>query len=216
MAAGKRDRDRAGKSERPPAGVSPRRRQALATRSAVIDAAQDLFLRGGYTATTIEAVAAAAGVAASTVYFVFGSKRGVLQAIRQRWHEQSQFKLILDEAGRLESAAERIELLARGTRRQWEEGPAMVRIYRGAAAADPEAADELRRALAGRRAALDRFVAGMRGLLPPDREPADGSAILRALCSYEVYEELVTASGWTGDRYEAWLAATLKAQLLDP
>ncbi len=209
MTAGKQVRDRAGRP------TSPRRRQALATRAAVIDAAQALFLRGGYTATTIEAIAAAAGVAASTVYFVFGSKRGVLQGIRERWHEQSQIKLVLGEAGRLESAAERIEVLAGGTRRQWEAGPAMIPIYRGAAAADAEAADELRTALAGRRAALDRFVAGMSGLLRPGCSAADAAAILRALCSYEVYEELVTVSGWTGEHYEAWLAATLKAQLLE-
>ena len=194
--------------------ITPRRRQALATRAAVVDAAQELFLRGGYTATTIEAIAAGAGVAASTVYFVFGSKRGLLRAIRERWHEQSQIKRVLEEAGARKSAAERLQMLAAGTRSQWEAGPAMIAIYTGAAAADPQAAAELRAALAGRRAALDRFVAAMSGLLRPGLAAADAAAVARALCRYEVYEELVATSGWTAERYESWLAAALKAQLL--
>ncbi len=219
MDRGKRARRRAGGPPGPgpgpgPGQPTPRRRQALATRAAIVDAAQDLFLRRGYTAATIEAIAAGAGVAASTVYFVFGSKRGLLRAIRERWHEQSQIKSVLAEASERESASERLEMLARGTRRQWEAGPAMIAIYRGAAAADPQAAEELRAALAGRRASLDRFVEAMAGTLRPGLATADAAAVTRALCRAEVYEELVAISGWTADRYESWLAAALKAQLL--
>src|SRR4249920_1265589 len=63
---------------------SPRRRQqASATRSDILAAAQRLFERQGYAATTMAAIAADAGVALKTVYVAFESKSGVLRAV---WH----------------------------------------------------------------------------------------------------------------------------------
>src|SRR5437763_15977452 len=63
---------------------SPRRReQAAATRREILDAAQRLFERQGYAATTMEAIAAEAGVALKTVYVAFETKSGLLRAL---WH----------------------------------------------------------------------------------------------------------------------------------
>ena len=56
-----------------------RQRQAQATRSMIVAAAQALFLEQGYICTTIEIIADRAGVATSTVYAIFGSKRGILK-----------------------------------------------------------------------------------------------------------------------------------------
>src|SRR5437868_3181359 len=61
---------------------SPRRReQAAATRLQILEAAERLFERQGYAATTMAAIAAEAGVALKTVYVVFETKRGVLRAL---------------------------------------------------------------------------------------------------------------------------------------
>ena len=61
---------------------SPRRReQAAATRRAILEAAQPLFERDGYGATTMEAIAADAGVALKTVYVAFETKSGLLRAL---------------------------------------------------------------------------------------------------------------------------------------
>ena len=81
-------------------------------------------------------------------------------------------------------------------------------------AADREVAAELREALRGRRAALDRGVEGMDGALRPGLDPARAAAVLRALCRAEVFRELVEESGWSPDEYAAWLFETLKEQLL--
>src|SRR3977135_2141494 len=63
---------------------SPRRReQAAATRREILEAAQRLFERQGYAATTMAAIAAEAGVALKTVYVAFETKSGVLRAL---WH----------------------------------------------------------------------------------------------------------------------------------
>src|SRR5688500_19730578 len=50
-------------------------------RAAVVDAARTLFLERGYGATTIEAISDLADVPAATVYRLFSSKRGILQAL---------------------------------------------------------------------------------------------------------------------------------------
>ena len=61
---------------------SPRRReQAAATRREILEAAQRLFERQGYAATTMAAIAAEAGVALKTVYVAFETKSGVLRAL---------------------------------------------------------------------------------------------------------------------------------------
>jgi AcrR family transcriptional regulator len=60
-----------------------RREQAAATRLEILEAAQRLFERDGYVATTMAAVAAEAGVALKTVYVAFETKGGLLRAL---WH----------------------------------------------------------------------------------------------------------------------------------
>src|SRR5690349_10624784 len=60
-----------------------RREQAGATRRSILEAAQRLFERDGYAATTIAAIAAEASVSQKTVYLAFESKSGLLRAV---WH----------------------------------------------------------------------------------------------------------------------------------
>src|SRR3954467_8132904 len=53
--------------------------RARDTRRRIVDAAAALFVAEGYGATTLEQIAARAGVAVQTVYFHFGNKRTVLK-----------------------------------------------------------------------------------------------------------------------------------------
>src|SRR6186997_369190 len=63
---------------------SPRRRaQADATKRDILAAAQRLFERDGYAATTMAQIAQEAGVALKTVYLAFETKSGLLRAL---WH----------------------------------------------------------------------------------------------------------------------------------
>ena len=100
--------------------ISHRQRQALETRRAIAHAARSLFAERGYAATSVEAVAEKAGVAARTVYASFGTKKAILGAICEEW---------LSEAGVMETVAERMRerdlgrrlaLVAYASRRQWE------------------------------------------------------------------------------------------------
>jgi TetR/AcrR family transcriptional repressor of mexJK operon len=81
-------------SEAPATPAAPARRlgrppygQREARRAAVLDAAVGLFGQRGFTATSIEAVAAEAGVTKRTVYAHFTDKTGLFVAAVDRLHE---------------------------------------------------------------------------------------------------------------------------------
>jgi AcrR family transcriptional regulator len=194
--------------------LTHRQRQALATQALILDAARALFLRQGYVATTIDAIAAEAGVGVSTVYAIFRNKRGILAAIREAWHLESGQREIYQRARREPDPKARLALAAHATRRQWETSGEMVRIYDAAANADPDAAAELAKALQGRRANLRGFIEEMSPGLRAGVTPAEAVAIFFALTHSELYHSLVGDDGWSPDSYERWLAATLQAQLL--
>lgn len=193
-----------------------RQRQAQITRDLIVTAAQALFLERGYTGTTIEAIAEQAGVAVSTVYAVFGSKRGILRAIREAWHGRSHiWEVAYGDPGSAHPG-ERLEQLAQATRKQWDTGCEVIAIYTGASHADPEAAAELTEALEGRRKGMETFARNLEPHLRPDLSVARATAILQALCLPEVFDELVNHSGWSMDAYQTWLAEVLKRELLIP
>ena len=125
---------------------SPRRReQAAATRRQILEAAQRLFERQGYAATTMAAIAAEAGVALKTVYVAFETKSGVLRAL---WHlllrgdegdapvaERDLVPRGARGAGpRAPAAPERAQL----ARRQGARRRAVLEVIRDAAPADPD------------------------------------------------------------------------------
>jgi AcrR family transcriptional regulator len=192
-----------------------RKRQALVTRNMIVAAAQALFLEQGYICTTIEVIAERAGVAVSTVYAIFGSKRGILRAIRDTWHERSHIREVVYQNQPSSDPVERLEQLTQATRRQWELGAEVTAIYTGAAAADPTAAAELTQALAGRREGLQNFAKNLQPYLRHGLDAAHAATILQALCMPEVFDELVRHSGWTADEYQVWLVQVLKRELLE-
>jgi len=194
--------------------LTHRQRQALATRELIVDAARELFLAQGYMATTIEAISARAGVAVSTVYAVFRNKRGILQAIRERWHQESGQRDIYRQAMEQSDPKRRLELAAYATRRQWETGGAMMAIYQAAAAADPDAAAELSTALQGRRTFLTQFIDAMSEQLRLDLSSTRATALFTTLTQPTIYQELVGEEGWSPEEFEVWLAETLQQQLL--
>ena len=196
--------------------LTHRQRQALATKQLIVDAACELFLEQGYLTTTIEAISAKAGVAVSTVYAVFRNKRGILQAIRERWHQESGQRDIYRQAQAMEQLdpKRRLELAAYATRRQWESGSAMMAIYIAAAAADPDAAAELSTALQGRRSFITQFIGEMSEQLRSDLSPARAITIFYTLTQPTIYQDLVVDEGWSAEEYENWLAVTLQQQLL--
>jgi AcrR family transcriptional regulator len=194
--------------------LTHRQRQALATQHLIMETARALFLEQGYGVTTIEVIAAKAGVAVSTVYAVYKNKRTILKAIREAWHLESGQRDIYQQALRETNARRRLALAAHATRRQWESSAAMLLIYASAAAVDSEAAAELQEAEDGRRRFMEAFIQQTEAMLRPALDRTQATAVYLSLTRPEVYRELVLVAGWSPDTYEHWLAELLISQLL--
>jgi AcrR family transcriptional regulator len=202
---------------------SPRRReQAAATRREILAAAQRLFERQGYAATTMAAIAAEARVALKTVYVAFETKSGLLRAL---WH------LLLrgDEGdtpmGRREWYREllaepdperQLRLLARASRLVKLRAAALMEVIRSAAPADPDIA-----ALWSRIQSdfydIQRPVVAMlaeKNALRPGIDVVGATDILWTLNHPDVWHLLVGERGWTPERYEEWFGDAVCAQLL--
>ena len=203
---------------------SPRRsQQAAATRTEILEAALRLFEQRGYTATTMAAIAAEAGVALKTVYLAFQTKRGLLLAL---WHlrlrgderpvpvgERPWFREVIDEPDPARHAApERAQFARRqGTRRAVARDPAERRFggrrARRALEADPDGVL--------RQSALPSWSGcTANNALRPGLEVDRGADILWALNHPDLYRLLVGDRGWTPKRYEEWLGDAFCAQLL--
>ncbi|MEU3854048.1 TetR family transcriptional regulator [Streptomyces sp. NPDC029554] len=64
-----------------PEEVSPRRRDAAATRQAILESAREAFARAGYDGVGVREIAAGAGVTAILVNRYFGSKEQLFQEV---------------------------------------------------------------------------------------------------------------------------------------
>lgn len=199
-----------------------RRRSALATRRAVIDAAGRLFARQGYVATSIDEIAAAAGVSRATVFTSVGGKAELLtEAYRAAVRgEQPDVPLGDQQRSRAVMANPDPRALLAGYADVCAEfAPRLAPIYeavRSAASADPQAA-QLWSTLEGER----RFGAGrvvhalieLRALRDGLAEESAGD-ILWVLNDPSVYRLLVERRGWPAGVFKAWLADAMQRQLL--
>jgi AcrR family transcriptional regulator len=202
---------------------SPRRREhALATRRAILEAARALFVERGYTATTIDAIAARAEVSSETIYATLKNKRSLLSELIDVSMAGDDAPVpILERAWVREIREEpdvrrRLRILARNGRLILERTAPVYEVLRGAAAADPEMASllELNKAqrFAGQRELL-RIVTGGEPLRDGSTRRA-AADVLFAIGSPETYRSLVVDRGWSADRFERWYADTLSRLLL--
>ena len=213
-----KDRDR-GSAD----GTRGQARTRLA-RAAVIDAARSLFLERGYGATTIEAISALSDVPPATVYRLFTSKRGILKALLDvsivgddeavALADRPPVRSVVDDPDSKNQLAGFVGITAQVNSRT----ASIYRILVSAAASDPDAAallDELSRQRQQGQGLIARSLARAGALRPKMRE-REAADIIHALMSPEVYGLLVVDRGWSAERYEQWLTATLVDQLLSP
>jgi AcrR family transcriptional regulator len=192
--------------------ASYRQEQAAATRQRIAAAARRLFAAHGYRPTTMDAIAAEAGVAPRTVYTTFGAKREILSEICERWLFESGAVGIVNEALLEPDPAKRLRLAAHFLRALYSSGFDVVQLFEAAMDDDAETRALLRAKLAGRNQAQNTVIASLEGQLAMPVPAAQ--AVYRALAAPGIYQELVIESGWTVDQYEDWIADALRRQLL--
>jgi len=185
-----------------------RQAQAAATRERIAEAARRLFGVAGYGSTSIEAIAAEAGVAVRTVYSAFGTKREILSLICEQWLERARARELAGEVLAEPDPARRLRGAASWLRALYSAGFDVVIIFEAATDESAETRELLRSKLAGRNQAMDAMIASLDGhLRAPVREV---QAVYRALAAPGVYRELVEESGWTPDEFERWVGDALE------
>lgn len=198
--------------------------QAQATRRAIVHAAATLFIERGYGATSIDAIAEAAGVSRKTVFTSVGGKLETLKLaldwaiagddepvpVLERPHVQA--ALAEQDARRIlrEFATSILDVMERTA--------ALVRVLESAAGLDADLQalnDDLR---AQRQHGMS-FLADLlddRGALRSDLTVREAADVLWLLNDSGPYHRLVLEQGWSAERYEAWLADSLLVLLISP
>lgn len=201
--------------------ASRRRQLAEDTRRTVLARARELFLARGFGATTIAAIALAAGVSPEFIYKNFGSKPGLVRAI----YEQS----LLGSGG--EPAEQRSDLaqataddpralmeqFGRFTAEIGPLGSPIILLIRDAAASGDADMAELLRDVDDARYRRMLHNAGQmisRALLRPGLGAAEAADIMFTCTTAELFESLVIKRGWTHEKYGGFVAKTLAANLL--
>lgn len=191
-----------------------RAERAAVTRRRIAEAARAMFSRQGYGASTLTAIAAEASVAVQTVYAVYGSKAGILHALREEVLYQPEAGALFAAALQEQDSQLQVELFARSIRWRWEFGHDVVAILDDAASTDPTLRIEVDQALTIRRSGLARLAVLLGPGLAAGVDVDRATAILDALTLPAVYAEFIDVNGWTPDEYETWLATSLRQQLV--
>jgi AcrR family transcriptional regulator len=195
-----------------------RQHQAEDTRRRILDAARDRFRNSGYAGTTLDAIATAAGFSVKTVVAAFASKRGILAALVDPLLSPNITGELVDELRSAQDPRQRIELVARLTRRVYETMAPELGLLHGASVIAPELAEVARQVGARRREKQQRLVLFLaeRQRLRGDLDPDEALDVLWTLTSYDLFRMLVQDCRWQPDRYEGWLAELLTQRLLEP
>lgn len=196
--------------------------QAKATRGAIIEAAGRLFVDRGYAATSIDAVAEAAGVGRATVFTSVGGKAALLKAaydvavvgddepipLPQRpWAQH-----VRDGSTQRERISRYAEMVTVVDARY----APIYEAFRGAASADPEVRDLWQEIRAERRRGAANFVRLICDL-GPLREGLDldtAADVVWILNDPGLYHQLVLEQGWSPANFCTWLGETMHSQLL--
>jgi AcrR family transcriptional regulator len=187
----------------------------------VCEAAYRLFSTKGYLATSIEDIAAAAGVARPTVFTAVGPKPVILRAVVDRAlagddapvpiAERPWWREAIDEPDPVRS----IELYARNMCRISGRAGLVLRALETAAPIDADAAELWARFQHQRRVGLNEFAVALTqktGALRYDEETIIDT--MWALAP-DAYVRLIHDAGWPIERFQTWLADLLQRMFLE-
>lgn len=196
--------------------------QARATRRAIVEAGSALFVERGFAGTTVDAIAAQAGVSRKTVFTSVGGKVGLLKlaidwaltgddepvalddrpVIRELVEETDPQQAVVLWAHMVTGIAARLALLHP--------------VLTAAADVDDEAAAlhavSERNRLGGARGFAEQLhgLGALRSDLGVDRAAAMASVLMDPLG----YRRLVLGDGWSEDEYADWVARLAAASFL--
>jgi AcrR family transcriptional regulator len=174
--------------------VSPRsyqlgRRQADIDegRRRILDASRELLGESTrYTAFTVDAIAKRADVARATVYYQFGSKTGLLEALCDSLAQRAGMAE-LPRAFAVSDPDEALRLLIAAFARFWGTDRLVMRRLRALAALDPDVAVVIAARDQRRRVALSALLKRRNDVIDPTR----ALRVAHMLTSFETYDALL-------------------------
>lgn len=203
--------------------ASGRRELANRTRQRILDSARERFLRDGYAATTVAAIAADAGVAPQTVTKQFANKPGLVRALFE-------VALVGDDAGvpleaRSGIVAMHDEADPRAKLRMYADTlaamlprTAPIQLLLRETSGDPDLAEVWARIRTGRLAGMSNLARNLAsgGHLRDGVSVTEARDILWTYSSPDLYELLVVQRRWSLKRYADFLVDAVTAALLTP
>jgi TetR/AcrR family transcriptional regulator, regulator of autoinduction and epiphytic fitness len=203
---------------------SNRARQARETRRRIVEAAAHLFVRDGYAATSIAAIAKEAEVAVPTVYATLRSKAGILRAVVDltvRGDDEQRPLSSREEWTEMERESDPGAKLARFARLHREicdREAAVFAQLEAAAGADPDATELLAEHDRRRYETQSRLARSLHRAkqLRPALSAREAADLIWTLASERTYLALVRDRTWKPARYERWVAEQLSLALLPP
>ncbi len=201
--------------------ASGRREQAEARRRAVVVAAQELFARDGFRATTIAAVARAAGVSAESVYKSFGTKAALAKAVFDRVIAGDDEPVPVAQRADAQAiqaepdVRKKLALYAGGVVERQVRSAGVQILIRDGRHVDETLEEVWQNLLTERLTGMTMLATHLHatGQLRPDLDVDEVRDLLWTYISVEIYELLVLNRGWPLDRYTAWLTRTLVSAL---
>lgn len=199
--------------------ASGRRERSEERRRAALDVAERLFLRDGYTATTVEAIAGGAGISPATIYKSYAGKVGVLRDLCHRALRGSGPVPAEERSDTLHAGGDLARVLEGWRALVVEVAPRILPlliVLNDAAGVDAEARalrDELGRERLERMAHNARTLAAA-GHLGPQVAVEEARDVLWLATSPELYDLLVCRRGWSVERYSEHVSRMLRSSLL--
>jgi len=186
-----------------------------ATREQIKSAVRELLAEGSFHASSVEQVAARAGVARATLYQHFRSRLELVDAICETFDENPALLQLRDAVELPDADTALAETIALTVRFWSSEDPILRQLY-GAAAVDPAAQDLVDRQRRDRRSEYDRLVHNLEraGRLRAGLGRRQALSLLLVLSSYDTYRELREAG--LSDRKVTTLLQRTTGQLLFP
>jgi AcrR family transcriptional regulator len=195
-----------------------RRRQAAETRAAVLAAARELFLEQGYGATTVDQVAARAGVSKPTVFTAVGNKQSLLKVVRDvaMAGDDAPVPVAVRPASvetepDLDRAVDLITAHLAGVSRRYA---GIDNVLRGAAeSGEPELRELWFTSEQQRLAGARQWVAALsgKGAFAPGVDEDSAVDTMWLLMAPDHYHRLVMDRGWDENRYRAWVGRQIRA-----
>ncbi len=198
-------------------------RHARETRQAILAAAHELFVAQGYGATTVDQIAAKAGVSKPTVFASVGNKQAVLTAVRDvalagddlpvAVADRPAFQAVLAEPDPRRAVA----LMACHLADLWSRYAPIADILHGAASNGEPALQELWDTSQQQRLTAARsFITALagKGSLRDGLDHHTASDIAWLHMAPDNYQRLTAGRGWSPAAYQQWLTDTLTAALL--